>query len=354
MIADSQQEKVSFQRKFKRAYQRIILWVIGKLAPVRHKDNPVVSPKNILVFVQEKLGDAILTTPLFKNLKFQFPEVQIHIVIFHKQSNIFDDDPNISKVHFYKNDKLGTIKRLKKIKFDILFNTKDHPSFTFIILGRYLNANYKVGINHQFHRNHYNHLVQVDFMAHTIEKNCSLLSSWDSPHTKLNLKPYMPPRPITNEVANFAEKMAKGKLVGLNLSAGSSEKEWTTDKWKDFIRNFDEKFVVFAIGDRLADKKLLESECDNIVISPVTKSINDAAALVQKLKLLITPSTGLLHVASCYDIKVVGLYRHDPSDHLRFAPYGLIYKKVIAVDHMVSKIPVKEVVNASRDLLNEE
>lgn len=351
MITDSPKENVSFQRKFKRFYQRSLLWLIGQIAPLKIKENHVTSPKNILVFIQEKLGDAILITPLFKNLKSHFHDIQIHVVIFHKQSNIFENDPNIYKVHNFKKDKIGTTRSLKKLKFDIIFNTKDHPSFTFIILSRYLNARYKVSIDHRFHKNYYNNLLQVDSVAHTIEKNCSILSIWNIPITKLNLKPYMPPQPITNEVGDFAGKMPKQTLIGINLSAGNSEKEWTTNSWKDFIRYFDEKIIVFAIGDRLADKKLLESECNKIIISPNTKSINDAAALVQKLKLLITPSTGLLHVASCYDIKVVGLYRHDPSDHLRFAPYGLNYKKVIAEDHMVSKISVEEVVNACRDLL---
>jgi len=354
MIADSQQEKVSFQRKFKRAYQRILLWAIGRFAPVRAKENQVVSPNNILVFVQEKLGDAILTTPLFKNLKLHFPDVLIHIVIFHKTSDIFDEDPNIFRVHNYKKNKITTIKQLKKLDFDILFNTKDHPSFTFILLSRYLNAKYKVGIDHRFHRNHYHHLFHVDFMTHTIKKNCSLLDNLNISEKIDDLKPYIPAKSISKEVEEFSELMPKNQIIGINLSAGSSEKEWSTDKWKELIKSLDERFIVFGIGDRLADKRHLENVCDQVDESPDTHSINDAAAIVQNLKLLITPSTGLLHVASCFDIGVVGLYRHDPSDHLRFAPYQVPYKKVIAKDHFVSKISIPEVFNATKSLLNEE
>lgn len=354
MITDSPEEKVTFQKKIKRFYQRSLLWVIGQIAPVKIKRNPVSSPKNILVFVQEKLGDAILITPLFNNLKSQFHNIQIHVVIFHKQSNIFNNDPNIYKVHNFKNDKIGTTRSLKKLKFDIIFNTKDHPSFTFIILGRFLNARYKVSLDHQFHRNHYNHLLQVDSMAHIIEKNCSLFSIWNIPFPKLKFKPYMPPRPITNEVAYFVEKMPKQTLIGINLSAGSTEREWQLDKWKALIRQLDEKFIVFAIGNRLMDKELLESEFRQIEKSPETKTINDAAALVQRLKLLITPNTGLLHVASCCNINVVGLYHNDPLDHMRFAPFSVHHKKLIAGDHILDKIPVAQVVGATQDLLNDK
>jgi heptosyltransferase III len=353
MIIDSPSEKVSLQRKIKRAYQRSLLWMIGRLLPLKHKDGPGSPPKNILILVQEKLGDAILTTPLVKNLKILFPNIEIHLVIFHKASNIFDEDPNVYKVHNYKNDKAGTIRHLKKMNFDVLFNTKDHPSMTFILLSRYLNAAYKVGIDHTFHRNHFHNLLQVDFTAHTIEKNCSLLANLSSSTLNLSLKPYVPQRKLTPEVEKFVINIPKGVFVGLNLSAGSPEKEWPPEKWKRLIDSLDEKFIIFAVGDRLEDKKQLESESVKVIKSPDTQNINDAAAMVKELKMLITPSTGLLHVASCYDVKVVGLYRHDPSDHLRFSPYMVRYKKVVAEDHRVSHLKVADVVTAAQELLKE-
>lgn len=353
MITDSKLEKVSFSRKFKRAYQRTLLLIIGFFSPVRIKVNPWSSPKSILIFMQEKLGDAILTTPLLSILKKNFPEIEIHLVIFHKASNIFNDDPNVYQVHNFKKDKIGTARKLKKMKFDILFNTKDHPSFTFIALGRYLNARYKVGIDHYFHKNHYHHLASVDFLAHTIKKNCSILPIFNINPSEIELKPYVPPKKISQQAMQYAEQMPERKLIGINLSAGSKEKEWEVDEWRKFIEEVNEDFVVFAVGDQLGNKKILESEYECVIDSPDTQSINEAAAFVKKLKLLVTPSTGLLHVASCYDIGVVGLYRKDPSDHMRFAPFGVPFKKIIAKDHIVAKVTVSVVVEATQELLSE-
>lgn len=353
MITDSKQEKVSFQRKFKRAYQRLLLLIVGKISPIKVKQNPITTPKNILILVQEKLGDAILTTPLIKNLKKHFPEIQIHLVIFNNASNIFNEDPNIYKVHNFKKEKLATARKLKKYDFDILFNTKDHPSFTFIALIRYLNAAYKVGIDHRFHRNHYHHLISLDFMEHTINKNCSLLTLLNIQPTAADLKPYIPPKKLSPTIDEFAGKMPVKKFIGLNLSAGSKEKEWKIDEWKQLINDIDEKFIIFAVGDQLGNKKILEAGCSRVISSPDTKSINDAAAITKNLKLLITPSTGLLHVASCFDIGVVGLYRKYPSDHERFAPFGIPFKKVIAENHIVANAPVYQVVSATKELLME-
>ena len=352
MIVDSKKEKVSLNRKFKRAYQRILLWIIGKVSPFPKIDKPTPNPTNILILVQEKLGDAILTTPLFKKLKTHFPDIKIHIVIFHKASNIFNEDANIFKVHNFKKDKIGTARSLKKHKFDILFNTKDHPSFTFILLSRYLNAEFKVGIDHPFHKNHYHKLISNNFMEHIILKNCSILPLLGIKLKDNELKPYVPQAPISPEVGEFAKVMPKGKLIGINLSAGSPEKEWTVEEWKKFISCFEEKFIVFAIGDQLPNKKLLESDMDKVLNSPDTRNINDAALLAKNLKLLVTPSTGLLHVASCFSAAIVGLYREDPSDHMRFAPFEVPYKKVIAKNHIVANIPVEEVTEATKELLS--
>lgn len=353
MITDSPEEKVTLSRKWKRTWQRSLLWAIGIAVPLREKDNPVPIPRNILVFIQEKLGDAILTTPLFRNLKYLYPDIQIHIVLFHKASDIFRNDPNIYRIHNYKADKAGTIRELRKIKFDILFNTKDHPSLTFILLSRYLNADYKVGIFHPFHRNHYDHLLRIDFMAHTIEKNCSLLHILRSPHTNLNDKPYVPPGEISAEVETYLKTMPKKKLLGINLSAGSCEKEWPVEKWQELIETLAKQCIVLAVGPRLSDKAFLESNSNFVVPSPATRNIFEAAALVEQLDMLITPSTGLLHIASCFNTSVVGLYRHDPSDHKRFAPYGVPYRKVIAQDHRVADIDVIKVVRAAQALTEE-
>ena len=353
MIVDSKREKVSVSRKFKRTYQRILLWIIGKIAPLQKKYHPISNPGSILILVQEKLGDAILTTPLFRLLKSNYPDIEIHIVIFHKASNIFNEDPNIFKVHNFKKNKIGTARGLKRLQFDILFNTKDHPSFTFIMLSRYLNADLKVGIDHRFHKNHYHKLTALDFNAHIIQKNCSLLQFLNISKENGELKPYMPPNPLSTEVEEFLKVVEKRKLVGINLSAGSHEKEWGIEEWKKFIQQFKVDFIVFAIGNQLTNKKILEQEFEHVINSPDTKSINDAAELVKNLKILVTPSTGLLHVASCYNTGVVGLYREDPSDHLRFAPFEVPYRKVIAKDHIVARIPVKDVVEATKDLLVE-
>ncbi|NJN27924.1 MAG: glycosyltransferase family 9 protein [Cyclobacteriaceae bacterium] len=351
MITDSKTEKVTFQRKFKRFYQRSLLWLIAKFAPIKAIENPVDTPKNILIFVQEKMGDAILMTPLIKNLKSVFPDILIHLVIFHKQSNIFNDDPNISQVHNFKKDKLSVARTLKKLEFDVLYNTKDHPSFTFVILSRYLNAKYKVSIDHIFHRKHYHHLLSADSMDHTIEKICAVFSIWNISKDKLQLQPYMPPMPVSDEVLEFTENLADQTYIGINLSAGSPEKEWPVDKWNELVNQSNKQFIVFAVGENLPAKVALEADHENILKSPETKNINEAAAIVQKLKMLVTPSTGLMHVASCFDIPVVGLYRQDLADHLRFAPYCRYYEKVIADNHEVSNLSVIEV-NTAIDSLS--
>lgn len=355
MLTDSPDEQVTFKRKFKRAYQRILLRIIGFFFPLRQKNKPPPVPNNILIFVQEKLGDAILTTPLIKKLKDRFPDIQIHLVIFNKASNIFESDANIHQVHNFKANKLATAKKLKKIKFDVLFNTKDHPSFTFIALSRYLNADWKVSLDNPHHRKHFHYLIDVPGNMHIADKNNALMSLWEDPKKSTEIvKPYTPKMSLSEDCMNFIGHMEANKYIGINLSAGSPEREWPLSKWEHVIHELDEQFIVFAVGPRLADKALLEEHNEKVIPSPTTKNIYEAAKIIEKLQLLITLNTGLLHVASCYPIKIVGLYHNDPADYKRFSPYQTTSEMVISDKYFTEKIHEDQVINATRSLLMEK
>lgn len=338
--------KSDFLRNIKKLLVNLFLLFLPK---VEKKTNLKKLPKSIVILAQERLGDSILLTPLLKNLKKKIPDVQISLVVFSKDSfNFFVDDKNVDKLFYLKKNYLKYLIEIRKKNFDLLFSTKDHFSFTFLIITSLINAKFKVGIAHKNHKNFFNHLIDFDFYEHIIEKNCALLKFLNLPMDKSNCRPYLlRTGKVKNEIITFAETELKNKkIMGINLSAGEISREWSTQKWREFISEIDMPVIIFSMPNRANDKKILEELFINVIHSPKTSSIYDAAFLIEKLSILITPDTSLIHIASAYNVPVVGLYRNNPLHYKRFYPYLVRHQKVISETGDIENISVNAVVSA--------
>lgn len=302
--------------------------------------------RSIAILAQEKIGDAILLTPLLKNLRRAFPDVKIHIIAFGTIADFFERDPNVDVVHQAKGRAIAFLAEARKIRFDVLFNTKDHPSATFLIHTGLLRARYKVGIDHPNHRGLFNHLIQIDFQQHVVEKNCAILKYMGAKFRDEDCRPYIPPYAPSEEVQAFVRENAGKNLIGINLSAGEPSREWTLENWIGLLTKVKQPVVVFSMPERSSEKAQLEGMFQHVLKSPPTKSIYDVAAIIQALDLIVSPDTSLVHVASCYEKPVVGLYRADVIHRTRFAPYRTPNRQVVSPTSAVADIPVEEVVRA--------
>lgn len=59
------------------------------------------TPKKILVFRNDRIGDALVTLPVIRDLKINYPELQIHLICSDKNKFVFDDFPYIDKLTVY-------------------------------------------------------------------------------------------------------------------------------------------------------------------------------------------------------------------------------------------------------------
>ena len=297
----------------------------------------------MVILVQERIGDTILTTPLLKHLRHAFPRLEIDLVGVREDNEILRHDPYID--HFFNLHRMTLFQKRKlfRKKYDLLYHSKDHPSFTFLKLCRQLKAKLRVGLEHPQHRGNFHYLLPQNAVTATVEKNCSILDLMGSSAWKNDLRPYFNEGPLSPEIENFAEsKLKHEKVIGINLSASNIYKSWKLENYRELLRKIDQKIMVFGLPEKHADKECLEKEFSQVIPSPPTPTINDAAHLIKHLKILISPDTSLVHLASCYDIPVIALYRTD-LDYKRFPPYSKVQKVLISPTELTDDIPPQAV-----------
>lgn len=91
---------------------------------------------NILVIRFSSLGDIILTTPVYKNLKNHWPNCRITVAVKEKYASILEGNIFVDQLLILKNDEsvFSFVRRVKKQKFDILIDLHNNFRSNFISL----------------------------------------------------------------------------------------------------------------------------------------------------------------------------------------------------------------------------
>ncbi len=341
--------------KKKRFFRKLFARTLQLIVRTKSLNQQFSGPLNsVVILVQEKLGDSILLTPLLGNLRVHFPDLEIHLVCFSKAStDFFSNDSNVTAIHQAKKGFHQYFRKVLCRKFDLLFNTKDSPSTHFLLQTALIRARFKVGHQNPYHEGLFNHLLPIEYHTQMALKNCALLSLLCIKTTLEECIPYLPSAPVSSAITSCIEKYSSELFVGLNISAGSPMRYWTEEKWACLIASFsDIGFMIFSAPNDSLVKQRLEKH-SNVMATPPTANIYEVGLLVKHLRLLITPDTSLVHVASCYSIPVIGLYTAAPQDLSRFAPYLVEFELITSSTSRVSDIEVESVASVVRKKLRQ-
>jgi ADP-heptose:LPS heptosyltransferase len=343
------------KKKKKRQFRQAFAQTLQRLTRDKGGNADFSGPlDSVAILAQEKLGDSVLLTPLLRNLRQAFPKLEIHIIAFSQASaRFFTNDPDVTAVHLAKKEPLRYRKEVLSRKFDLLFNTKDHPSTHFLLQSALIPARFKVGHRNEFHEGLFDRLIDMEFHSHMLLKNCALLPLLGVHPSESQCRPSIPPMPVSNALKEFlAQVETSSTPIGINISAGEPIRTWREEKWIALLGCFPQyRFVVLSGPEDFEQKLRIESRCSNVIPSPPTQNLYEAGLIVGALKLLVTPDTSLIHVASGAETPVVGLYREAPQDISRFGPFAIPCELVISTTGEVGSIESAYVAAAMKKLL---
>lgn len=343
--------------RIKEAYKKITKQAaigVVKLfhASVNIDEKPPEKIRSIVILAQERFGDLIVMTPLLKLLRQNYPDTELVVLGVTDIIYFLKNDPHPNVLINIKRCDKSIRKKLLARQYDLLYNTKDHPSFTFQKLTIQIRAKHKVGIFHRKQSGIFNHMIELPDALPTVEKNAALLAYLGIRISKDDLRPYLPQDETAPEILDFVKNTPKKELIGINLSASNRTKEWGMERWREFLARTEEPMIILSSPEHVENKKQLESEFKHVVACPATPTIHDVGVLVEHIKLLVTPDTSLVHVAACFNTPVVALYRNE-RDMKKFPPLSEVNRVHITPTAVIDDIPVKDVLESFQAVLAE-
>jgi ADP-heptose:LPS heptosyltransferase len=281
----------------------------------------------ILVVQIGRIGDMILTTPLFSELKKLFPNSTLTVLANPVNCDVIKFETAVNKILIYKKDVINIIKLiayLKKEKYDIWIDPKYDFSKTSELLLRIIRpAN---SFSYNFNKFKFNTPIP-DFgtRKHYIDLCLNVLKCFKSNFSDFdNRKPIIQiPEKIRKKEYGFSKN---SKRIAVNVSAGSITRIWQREKWLKLLNEMNnmhpefELITLYMNNEKEIVKFIKDNYKGDNIIYFKSNDILEITDLISKVNLLISPDTSLIHIASAFNIPVIAFYPNIKWNYERFSP----------------------------------
>jgi ADP-heptose:LPS heptosyltransferase len=320
--------------------------------------------KKILIIRNMKIGDMIVATSLFYNIKKYFPNIQIDVLANEKSDFVlkYSSDVNCTYKHYKsgKNAKLKTILELfkaRKNNYDVCINTIRVNWVRSFLWKLIIAPKFFIGfsfVKKYFIKQNsfYDDIIKYDDKAKMIDNLLEIMKYFNLSKDELknidrDYKIHNAPK-YTKKAKEFFKKHThigsdkKDIFVLINISSSHFSRDVNKQMFIDICKLFSEisiglknacvnLIVCSAPNQRdVAKEYVKKSNGLNVICSYETKSIFDICALVEFSDIIISPDTSVVHIASAYKKPLVGLYLNDKENYNEWAPVGDNFKCVFS------------------------
>lgn len=340
-------------KKIEYFFKNILLKFLLIFNPVK-KDSaiPSFNSNSVILFIRlNRIGDALVTTPLLYEIKNQ---IGCKIIVLADPRNhfVFHNNPSVDEVIVYKkgfNGIIGINNIVKEKNINAIIDLHDDVSTTVSFLVALAKVKYKLGLSRS-NNSIFTHTIEKlnPSKFHVIDRNLELGKLFNIKINKsdVSVRFYPPEEAIKKAKSELAKMNPQNQLlVGINISAGSEARFWGVDNYQkviDALAGYEIKVVLFCSE---SDYQLAQQIIEKDNIYPPTKDFGNFASAIMNLNFLITPDTSVVHIASINKIPLFGIYVKYNTDDMIWSPYNTEFDCVITEEPTLKNMSFELVKN---------
>ena len=332
--------KMSFSQKLKAS-------ILKRLTRKKSIDFDIKKSQSVLFLRYDRIGDMVITTPVFRELKLAYPDISITVLASKANQNVLLNNPYVD--HIITNHKnslfqdLPLLLKLRRQKFDACVEF-DHSVVPHAILRlKIINPKKVISVKKDGRYGvNGSELSLYDFYTDKTKK-IHFRDIWLATLKPFDVKPkskeydLFPAEKQQKQAENFIKKYSSKFLVGINLEGAVKGKKikfselWQICQGLHKANNNIQVIILTTPGNlQSIHEKVTESSLDYVVTSYKTDTILDAAALISQLDLIITPDTSIVHIASVFNKPIVTIHENNQDSYQLFAPTSDINKTIFS------------------------
>ena len=294
--------------------------------------------RKVLFLRPEKIGDMVISFPVFDGLKDHYPHIKISILASPRNDVIIKSDPRFDKIFLYRKNLWRDVREMLAIRrenYDCVVDMIWDDSVTALFLSQLAAPGKpRIGVGKVKFREYYdfNYDHRRGNTGHIIENTLKLLTAFGIDSDSIS--GYAPPfldTPSLSKAEGFLRRVALDTpdkvKIGFNLSAGSPTRIWAEEKSVELLKRILDadrncNVIIFTVSaDRRRAERLCRRFNERVHLVPDGLNLTEASAVISKLDVLISPDTSLVHIARALRVPVVGLYSRFQKNFLLWRPY---------------------------------
>lgn len=273
--------------------------------------------KKILIIRLSSLGDILLTTPLIRAIKNQYPQIEIHFLLKTNFTDSLKLNPYISKIYTLSKDAGidSLVDSLKEENYDAIIDLQNNPRSA--LLRKRLKTK---SVN--FNKLDIQKFLLVRFKINRMQNAGSIPQRYSRTIDKISLD--------NSGLDLFTEKNVSAELknneryIGICPGAKHFTKRWPREYFIDLGNMLTKNgFKVVLLGG-IDDKNLctdLVKEIKNSIDLCNDDDILQTASNMQKCEAVICNDSGLMHAACAMKVPVLVFFGSTVKE-FGFVPYN--------------------------------
>jgi ADP-heptose:LPS heptosyltransferase len=259
-----------------------------------------------LIIRLSSIGDIVLTSPVIRCLKTQFPEAEVHFLTKKQNIDLLLANPYIDKIQLHSGSISDTIQKLKAENYDYIIDL--HNNF------RSLQVKFGLKVkSFSFNKLNIRKLLLTKFKinilpdGHIVDRYLETLMHFNVVNDGKGLDHFIPEEdefPMTGLPENF-----RNGYVALVLAGTYFTKRMPAGKYRKLISETQLPFVLLGgKSEQMMASHILEWNTGNVVDFTGNLLINQSASLVKNARLVISNDTGLMHIAAAFHKKILSVW----------------------------------------------
>ena len=264
------------------------------------------------------MGDVILTTPMAEVLKYNFPEVQVDILVAPAFAPVVEHAPFIDNIILYdKKHPVREIFKIRSLKYDWIIDFLNNPRSAHICA--LSGAKLRAGLITNFHKFYgYNfYLKKPEANTYSCDFKLEMLKQlgikWPKEHApfpvyKLSKEQEEKSLQIYKELNISPQE----KVIGFYATPKTYSRQWSVENFKKTAELLHAKYncpIMIVCAPWEKDYALqIKQNTPWIHISPSTEKINDMYPILKRLNLLISCCGGTKHLALSVGVPTITLH----------------------------------------------
>lgn len=277
--------------------------------------------QKFLIIRFSSIGDIVLTTPVIRCLRKQYPEAEIHFLTKQSFKGIVASNPYINKVHTLGDSFELMLHELKTEEYDYVIDL--HHNLRTLRIKRFLKgvksfSFSKLNVEKYIYTN-----LKINLLPenHIVDRNLEAIASLGVVNDGKGLDYFIPEEDRISK--NDIPVSHQFGYIAVVIGAALATKKMPLHKLKELCTAIQYPIILLGGKEDAVDGAAIAAVDDIKIYNACGKfNLNESADIVHGAKLVITHDTGLMHIAAALQKPIISVWGNTVPAFGMYPYYG--------------------------------